>query len=51
MKIRVFTLRFDADRGGFDDAALTSFLEQREALAVSEHFFPFEGIPTLALVV
>lgn len=51
MKLRVFTLRLDPDTGAFDDGELQSFLENREALDVSEHFFVHERVPTLALLV
>ena len=50
MKIRVFTLPLGED-GTFDDEPLQVLLHDRQALAVSEHFFVHEGRPTLALVV
>jgi superfamily II DNA helicase RecQ len=50
MKIRVITLPLGQD-GTFDDEALQVLLHERQALAVSEHFFVHEGRPTLALVV
>ena len=51
MKLKVFTLRFDPDAGGFDDGALQDFLEGKEALAVHEHFFVHEQVPTWALLI
>ena len=51
MKLRVFTLRLDPATGVFDDGVLQAFLEHREALDVSEHFFVHERVPTLALLV
>ena len=51
MKLRVFTLRLDAESGSFDDTEVVAFLAETEALAVSEHFFVFDGLPSLALVV
>lgn len=51
MKLKVFTLRMDPDTGTFDDAPVTAFLAEREALAVSDHFFVHEERPTWALLV
>lgn len=50
MKARVITLRLGGD-GTFDEAPLTAFFAEHDALLVSEHFFVHEGAPTLALVV
>lgn len=50
MKIRVITLPLGED-GTFDDEPLQVLLHDRQALAVSEHFFIHDGRPTLALVV
>jgi superfamily II DNA helicase RecQ len=51
MKIKVFTLAFDAERRTFDDAPVQAFLENRQALSLSEHFFLFEQTPILTLTV
>lgn len=51
MKARIFTLHLDPSTGRFDDSELLSFLEDREADLVSDHFFMDGGIPRLALVV
>lgn len=51
MKIKVFTLRYDSDAGGFDDSVLDLFFAEHDALQVSEHFFIHENTPTLGLVV
>lgn len=50
MRVKVFTLPWQADVG-FDDAEVQAFLEQREALEVSDHFFVHEKTPALVLVV
>ena len=50
MKVKVFTLPWRADGGGFDDAELASFLAERTVIEVSEHFFVHEKAPVLALV-
>lgn len=51
MKIRVFTLRLDPKTGRFDDSELQAWLEDHEALSVSEHFLVHEQVPTLLLIV
>jgi ATP-dependent DNA helicase RecQ len=51
MKLKLFTFRFSAEAGGFDDRALVEFLAEREALSVSDHFFVHEQVPTWALLV
>jgi len=51
MKLKVFTLRLDPATGVFDDGEMQEFLEHREALDVSEHFFVHERVPTWALLV
>lgn len=51
MKLKVFTLRLDPTTGRFDDAPMREFLEDKEALTVSEHFFVHEQTPSWALLV
>ncbi len=51
MKLRVFTLRLDPTTGVFDDADMTQFLADKEALTVHEHFLTHDGVPTWALLV
>ena len=51
MKLKVITLRLDPATGAFDDGELQEFLQHREALDVSEHFFVHERTPTWALLV
>ncbi len=51
MKLKVFTLRFSPRADGFDDTPLTTFLADKECLAVHEHFFVHELVPTWALLV
>lgn len=51
MKVKVFTLPWRPDAGAFDDAELASFLAERTAIEVSEHFFVHEKTPVLVLVV
>ena len=51
MKLRIFTFRFDVQRGGFDDKELRELAADAEVLSVSEHFFIHEQVPTWALLV
>lgn len=51
MKLQVFTLHFDPYTGQFDASALDAFLQDHEALDVSEHWFTRDGLPALALLV
>ena len=51
MKLKVITLQLDPATGKFDDRELQEFLEHREALDVSEHFFVHERIPTWVMLV
>lgn len=51
MKVKVFTLLWQPDSGGFDDAAVQSFLGGRTVIEVFEHFFLYEKTPVLTLVV
>ena len=51
MKLKVITLRLDPATGKFDDGELQEFLQHREALDVSEHFFVHERVSTWALLV
>lgn len=54
MKLKVVTLRFDDETGGFDDRELLDFVgdedQPREVLEVSEHFFVHDRRPTWALL-
>jgi superfamily II DNA helicase RecQ len=50
MKVKVFTQPWLFDTGGFDDADVEAFLEERTVIDVSEHFFIHEKTPVLVLV-
>lgn len=50
MKIKAFTLHYDPEQAGFDEAALQEFLAERDLLSVHEHFFQREGEPLWALL-
>ena len=51
MKVKVFTLPWRTDGEGFDDTVVETFLADRTAIDVSEHFFVHEKMPVLVLVV
>ena len=51
MKLKIFTLHFDPDANGFDDAAMQEYLCGRQVVDIHEHFFVYEGVPRWALLV
>ena len=51
MLMRVFTLRFDAARDGFDDGPVTEFIKDKAVLSLREHFFMRNETPYMAIVV
>ena len=51
MRLKAFTLLYDAAAGGFDDAPVQEFLEGKEVLALYEHLLVHEGQPVWALLV
>jgi len=51
MRIKLFTFRYSASLGGFDDTPLTQFVRDKEVLAFREHFFTVNEVPHLACVV
>jgi len=50
MQLRVFSLGFDPERGGFDDSEVRDFLSDKRVLEVREHFFTHEEWPQLMLL-
>lgn len=50
MRIRLFTFRYSATLGGFDDEPLREFIRDKEAIAFREHFFVVNEVPHLACV-
>ena len=51
MKVKVFTIRFNPDHIGFNDADVQEFIRNKEVLSVSDHFFEHENLPYLMLIV
>ena len=50
MHAKVITLHPDPETGRFDDAELLDFLDGRELLSLSDHFYLHQGRPTLVLL-
>ena len=51
MRVKLFTLRYSATLGGFDEGVLQAFLADKEILAFREHFFHANETPHLACIV
>lgn len=50
MKLKTFTLHYQAEAGRFDDSELQEFVAGHDLLALYEHFFVREGKPVWALL-
>lgn len=50
MQMRVFSMSFDPDMGGFDDGPLRDFLVDKRVIEVREHYFSHEQIPQLSVL-
>lgn len=50
MKLKVFTLQFDAASGAFPDDVLREFSDRNEILSVTEQFFQHLGLPYWAIL-
>lgn len=51
MRVKLFTFRYSATLGGFDETPLASFLRDKEVLAFREHFFHINDTPHLTCIV
>lgn len=51
MLVKVFTLAFDKEFGGFDDSVVAEFLRNKDVLSISEHFFVGGETPYLTFVI
>ena len=51
MRIKLFTLRYSATLGGFDETPLLEFLRDKETLSFREHFFLVNEVPHLCCVI
>ena len=43
MRVKLFTFRYSATLGGFDDRPLTHFVRDKEVLSFREHFFTWSA--------
>lgn len=50
MRVKLFTLRYSASLGGFDETPLAEFIRDKEILAFREHFFTVNQVPHFACV-
>lgn len=50
MRIKLFTLRYSATLGGFDDTPLSDFTRDKEIVAFREHFFEVNEVPHVTCV-
>ncbi|MBI4602809.1 MAG: HRDC domain-containing protein [Planctomycetes bacterium] len=50
MRVKLFTFRYSATIGGFDDSPLAEFTRDKEVLQFREHFFVLNDVPHLACV-
>jgi hypothetical protein len=51
MRVRLFTFRYSASLGGFDDSPLEAFVRDREVVAFREHFYSVNEVPHVTCVV
>ena len=51
MKLKVFTLVFDPEKGHFEDRNLVEYLANRPVISVFEHFFEYDGLPYWTIMV
>jgi ribonuclease D len=50
MRPKLFTFRYSATLGGFDDSALADFIRDKEVVSFREHFFCVNEVPHLVCV-
>jgi len=50
VRVKLFTFRYSATLGGFDESALQAFVRDKEVLAFREHFFCVNEVPHLVCV-
>ncbi len=50
MRIKLFTLRYTATLGGFDERPVQEFARHKEVVVFREHFFTVHDVPNLACV-
>lgn len=50
MRVKLFTFRYSATLGGFDDRPLSHFIRDKEVLAFREYFFCVNDVPHLVCI-
>lgn len=50
LKLKVFTFRFSESKDGFDDEIMQVFIADKEVIEFSEHFFVYDKIPYLTVI-
>ena len=50
MKLKLFTFRFSESSGGFDDGTVQKFIEDKEVIECTNHFFVHEKTPYLTVI-
>jgi superfamily II DNA helicase RecQ len=50
MRVKLFTFRYSATLGGFDDGALSEFVRDKELVAFREHFYSVNEVPHVTCV-
>jgi len=51
VKLKVFTFRFSEGSDGFDDGLMQAFIEEREVIEFTDHFFIHEKTPYLTVII
>lgn len=50
MRVKLFTFRYSATLGGFDDTCLQDFVRDKEVVAFREHFYAVNEVPHVTCV-
>jgi superfamily II DNA helicase RecQ len=50
MRVKLFTFRYSATLGGFDDTLLSDFIRDKEIVAFREHFYSVNEVPHVSCV-
>jgi|GEM_PF-1226959 len=50
MRIKLFTFRYSATLGGFDDTPLVEFIRNKELVAFREHFYLVNEVPHMSCI-
>ena len=51
MHVKIFSLKFDANYGGFNDEVIQDFLKDKQVISIQEYFFKRHEVPYLTLVI